>query len=168
VQVESTATLNSIQPWSPEHPALYRLTVTARDAGQPEDKTSFRVGFRQITLKGSQILLNGEPILLRGINRHEFFPGKGQSVPVAQNRKDMEDIKALGANFVRLAHYSQSQDIYDDCDELGLLVWTEIPVWQAATTTLASPEMWKDYAEPQLEAMVRQHRNHPSVMIGSQ
>lgn len=167
VQVQTAATLKGIQAWAPGHPALYRLTVTAKAPEQVIDKTSFRVGFRQIAVKGSQIFLNGEPITLRGINRHEFFPGEGQSVPVVQNRKDMEDIKALGANFVRLAHYSQSQDVYHDCDELGLLVWTEIPAWQAAVTTLASPEMWKDYAAPQLEAMVKQHRNHPSVVIWS-
>lgn len=167
VEVQAAAVLKQIHSWSPDHPTLYRLTVTTNAGRQNPDITSFHIGFRQITTRGSQLLLNGEPLTLRGINRHEFFPGVGQSVPVAQNRKDMEDIKALGANFVRLAHYSQSQDIYDECDELGLLVWTEIPAWQSAVSTLASPEVWKNSVAPQLEAMVKQHRNHPSVIIWS-
>jgi beta-glucuronidase len=167
VQVEVSATLKGIQSWSPGHPALYRLTLKTTAPGQSADVVSFRIGFRQIEVRGAKILLNGEPITVRGINRHEFAPGEGQSVTIAQNRKDLENIKALGANFVRLAHYSQSQDVYDDCDELGLLVWTEIPAWQTSAATLSSPEVWDNYAAPQLKAMVEQHRNHPSVVIWS-
>ncbi len=167
VSLNADAVLNGIQPWSPEHPVLYRLTVTASAPGQQADVTSFRIGFRQIETKGSRILLNGQPITLRGINRHQIAPGVGQSMSAAQNLADLRDIKSLGANFVRLAHYSQSQDVYDDCDELGLLVWTEMPVWQSSEATLASPAVWKDDAAPQLEQIVRQHRNHPSVIIWS-
>jgi len=163
----SAADLTGIQPWSPDRPVLYRLTVKTSAPGQPPDLASYRIGFRQIETRGSQILLNGAPITLRGINRHEFAPGVGQSLSVAQNRRDMADIKALGANFVRLAHYSQSQDVYNDCDELGLLVWTEMPAWQSSAATLSSPEVWKNYAQPELEAMVHQLRNHPSVIIWS-
>lgn len=166
-KVHSVAVLRGMQAWSPEHPALYRLTVSAGAPGQSTDVTWFHVGFRQIQTQGSRILLNGRPILLRGVNRHEFAPNVGQSVSAAQNLRDMEDIKALGANFVRLTHYSQSQDVYDDCDKLGLLVWTEIPAWQSSATTLTSPEVWRDYAAPELKEMVRQHRNHPSVIIWS-
>ncbi len=165
--LHSRAVLAGIQPWSPQHPTLYRLTVTAHATGQSDDVTSFQVGFRQIQVKGTHILLNGQPITLRGINRHEFAPGVGQAVDPALNLRDLRDIKSLGANFVRLTHYSQSQDVYDDCDKLGLLVWTEIPAWQSSAATLSSPLVWKDDAAPQLAAMVRQHRNHPSVIIWS-
>ena len=165
--LHARATLAGVRPWSPEHPALYRLTVRASAPGEAPDVTSFRIGFRQIETRGTQILLNGQPIILRGINRHEFAPGVGQAVEAAQNLRDLRDIKSLGTNFVRLTHYSQSQDVYDDCDELGLLVWTEIPAWQSSAATLASPQVWKDDAAPQLEEMVRQHRNHPSVIIWS-
>lgn len=167
VKLSATADLSGIHPWSPEYPTLYRLTVKANAPGQPPDIVSYRIGFRQIEARGSRLYLNGAPVTLRGINRHEFAPGVGQSLSAAQNRRDMERIKALGANFVRLAHYSQSQDVYNDCDELGLLVWTEIPAWQSSTATLASPEVWHNYAQPQLEQMVLQHRNHPSVIIWS-
>jgi beta-galactosidase/beta-glucuronidase len=167
VPIEINTVPRGIQAWSPEHPVLYRLTLQTTAQGQPTDVISFRIGFRQIAVRDTRILLNGRPITLRGINRHEFAPGVGQSVPAAQNRKDLENIKALGANFVRLAHYSQSQDVYNDCDELGLLVWTEIPAWQTSAATLASPEVWNDYAAPQLKAMIEQHRNHPGVIIWS-
>lgn len=167
VRVISTADLDGIHPWSPEHPVLYRLTVKTSAPEQSPDTVSFQIGFRQIEARGSRLYLNGAPLTLRGINRHEFAPGVGQSVSAAQNRRDMEQIKALGANFVRLAHYSQSQDVYADCDRLGLLVWTEMPAWQSSVATLASPEVWQNYAKPGLDEMIRQHRNHPSVIIWS-
>lgn len=167
VRVIATADLEGIQPWSPEHPVLYRLTVKTSASGQSADVISFQIGFRQIEARGARLYLNGEPLTLRGINRHEFAPGAGQSVSVVQNRRDMEQIKALGANFIRLAHYSQSQDVYADCDRLGLLVWTEMPAWQSSVATLTSPEVWQKYARPGLDEMIRQHRNHPSVIIWS-
>lgn len=167
VTIHSEAVLRGVQSWSPQHPALYRLTVRATAPKQNADVTWFHVGFRQIQTDGTRILLNGKPIVLRGINRHEFAPGVGQTVSPAQNLRDMEDIKSLGANFVRLTHYSQSQDVYDDCDKLGLLVWTEMPAWQSSAATLTSPEVWREYAAPQLEQIVKQHRNHPSVVIWS-
>ena len=166
-ELHSSTILDGIQPWSPENPVLYRLAVRVNSPSQPSDITWFRIGFRQIEAEGSQILLNGKPITLRGVNRHEFASEVGQSVSPAQNLRDLQDIKSLGTNFVRLTHYSQSQDVYDDCDELGLLVWTEIPAWQSTATTLASPAVWKDDAAPQLERMIQQHRNHPSIVIWS-
>lgn len=167
VSLTAAADLSGIQSWSPRHPVLYRLTVKTEMKGQPPDITSYQIGFRQIEARGSRLYLNGKPLTLRGIDRHEFAPGVGQSVSVAQNLKDLENIKSLGANFVRLAHYSQSQDVYADCDKLGLLVWTEMPAWQSSAETLASPQVWRDYAKPELTAMVHQFRNHPSVIIWS-
>jgi len=167
VVLHTEAILRGVQSWSPRHPVLYRLTVRTAAPGQSADVTWFHVGFRQIQTDGTRILPNGKPLTLRGVNRHEFAPDVGQSMSPAQNLRDMEDIKSLGANFVRLTHYSQSQDVYDDCDRLGLLVWTEMPAWQTSAATLTSPEVWKNYAAPQLEQIVRQHRNHPSVIIWS-
>lgn len=165
--ITAGATLANIRPWSPENPALYRFITKMVAPGEPPDVTWFRVGFRQIEVRGSKMLLNGEPITLRGVNRHEFMTGVSQTVPASQNRRDMEDIKALGANFVRLAHYSQSQDVYDDCDELGLLVWSEMPAWQSSAETLSSTATWNNDAMPQLRQIVHQHRNHPSVILWS-
>jgi beta-glucuronidase len=162
----SAAVLAKVQAWSPEHPALYTL-VTTVTSGKQVDETKVRIGFRQIEAKGAKILLNGEPVTIRGFSRHQFLAGKGMSLSVAEDRRDIEDLKALGANFVRLAHYTQSQDVYDACDELGLMVWTEIPAWQTSAGSLGSARVWANAAEPQLRGMVEQHRNHPSVVIWS-
>ena len=166
--VSEAAVLHDVAAWSPEHPVLYHLEVrtTVRGAGAA-DVSSMRVGFREVKVDGTRVLLNGEPLQLRGIDRHEFLAGAGMSLTPAQNRRDIADMKRMGANFTRLAHYSQSQEVYDACDELGLLVWTEIPAWQSAVETLSSPDTWQHDLQPQLLAMVEQHRNHPSVMIYS-
>lgn len=164
-----SVSLPHVASWSPDHPTLYRMEVRTTTKSEPglSDLDSMHVGFREIKVEGTRLLLNGEQIQLRGINRHQFLAGAGMSLTVAEDRKDMTDIKRLGANFTRLAHYSQSEDVYDACDELGLLVWTEIPAWQTAVDTLADPEVWTHDAVPQLRAMVEQHRNHPSVIIYS-
>jgi len=153
----------NITPWSPEHPALYTLVV--RGPSGTEHRTRF--GFRQIGVRGSEILLNGEPVHLRGINRHEMYPGRGMTLTAAEDRKDLEDIKALGCNFVRLCHYQQHPRVYDLADELGLLLWSEIPAWQSSRLTLSDPEVWRVYGAPQLREMILQNRNHPSVIIWS-
>jgi len=159
--------LPNINAWSPDHPNLYRLVVTTSAPGQPADVDTFRIGFRQVQVQGTRVLLNGLPLIIRGINRHEFLAGAGMSLTPAENRADIADLKNLGANFTRLAHYSQSADVYDACDELGILVWTEMPAWQTSIDTLKDPALLPDFAVPQLTAIVDQHRNHPSVIIYS-
>jgi beta-galactosidase/beta-glucuronidase len=165
-QIHLSSLLQRVAPWSPERPVLYTLT-TQTTSGGVTDTIQIRIGFRQIECRGTQILLNGQPYAIRGVSRHQFFAGSGMSPTVAQDRQDIKDIKELGANLVRLAHYSQSQDVYDACDELGLLVWTEIPAWQSSVESLSDAAVWRDAAEPQLRGMVDEYRNHPCVVIWS-
>ncbi len=160
-----SAVLPDVQAWSPESPHLYRWVVRVGAGKTPREELPF--GFRQVEVHGSSLTLNGKPLLLRGINRHSFYPGVGMSVPAAQTEKDFTDIKALNANFVRLAHYPQPEEVYELCDRLGLLVWTEIPVWQTKADNLTDPAIWSDYIRPMLEASVTQHWNHPSVIVWS-
>ncbi len=160
-------TIKDIEPWSPKKPVLYRLAIRTEDAHEHEHLRTLRVGFRKIEVRGSSIYLNGVPLQLRGMNRHEMFAGAGSTIPQERTRKDFEDIKALGSNMVRLAHYPQSPEVYDLCDELGLLVWSEIPAWQSSAETLADPAVFSTYAAPELKAMVQEYRNHPSVIIWS-
>jgi beta-galactosidase/beta-glucuronidase len=149
-------------PWSPEGPSLYLLRLETA-----HDRKEVRVGFRQIEVRGTEIHLNGRRLLVKGISRHEIYPGVGFAVSEAQTRRDLEDIKSIGCNFLRTTHYTPHPRVVDLADELGLLVWVEIPAWQSKAETLASDEVWARYGEPQLREMVEQYRTHPSVVVWS-
>ncbi len=150
--------------WSPVSPALYTATVRLLRAGRPIDETSDRFGFRWYEFRaGGPFFLNGQRLLLRGTQWHEDYAGLGAALPDSLRRKDMAAIKALGANFVRLAHYPQDPAIYRAADSLGLLLWDEVPwcrggvgdsLWQANTTRL-------------LAEQIRQNFNHPSIILWS-
>ncbi len=166
--LDISAPLSDVHAWCPDDPHLYVLLVRVHSdllKHIEEERTSF--GFRQVRIVGTTLLLNGKPLILKGINRHSFYPGVGMSVPAARTWKDFEDIKALGANFVRLAHYSQPEEAYQACDRLGLLVWTEIPVWQTRAEVLTDPNVWDQYIAPLLRSSVTLHWNHPSVIVWS-
>jgi beta-galactosidase/beta-glucuronidase len=158
--------VRDVDAWSPERPALYRLKLTVR-AGGASFETNAPVGFRQIEVKGTKILLNGEPVFFKGVNYHEMYPGVGMTLSREQVRRDLLDMKALGANFVRLAHYSHDRQVYELADELGLMVWSEIPAWQTQAETLGSDAVWNAYGAPQLKEMIEQRRMHPSVVVWS-
>jgi beta-glucuronidase len=158
--------VRNVDAWSPQHPALYRLTLTVGTEGA-SFVANVPVGFRQIAVKGTKILLNGEPVFFKGVNYHEMYPGVGMTLSREQVRRDLLDMKALGANFVRLAHYSHDRQVYELADELGLMVWSEIPAWQTHAETLGSDAVWEAYGAPQLKEMIEQRRMHPSVVVWS-
>jgi beta-glucuronidase len=161
-----SGTVRGVDAWSPQQPALYQLKLTVR-AGASSFETTAPVGFRQIEVKGTKILLNGEPVFFKGVNYHEMYPGAGMTLSREQVRRDLLDMKALGANFVRLAHYSHDRQVYELADELGLMVWSEIPTWQTHAETLGSDAVWNAYGAPQLKEMIAQRRMHPSVVVWS-
>jgi beta-glucuronidase len=160
------AQLAQVGEWSPEHPNLYRLTITLRCGGGTFQKT-VAVGFRQIEVRGSQILLNGRPVFFKGVNYHEMYPGAGMTLSRDQVRRDLADMKTMGCNFVRLAHYPHDEQVYELADEMGLMLWSEIPAWQTRADTLGSDEVWNTYGAPQLREMIAQRRTHPSVVVWS-
>jgi beta-glucuronidase len=152
--------------WTPERPALYHLRLTVRAAGRTFEKTA-PAGFRQIEVQGTKILLNGRPVFFKGVNYHEMYPGAGMTLSREQVRKDLADMKAMGSNFVRLAHYPHDEQVYELADEMGLMVWSEIPAWQTRADALGSDEVWNTYGAPQLREMIAQRRAHPSVVVWS-
>ena len=166
MKTTAAAVVRNVQPWSPEHPALYRLTLTVRTEGSTFETTA-PVGFREIAVKGTKILLNGEPVFFKGVNYHEMYPGAGMTLSREQVRRDLLDMKAMGSNFVRLAHYTHDRQVYELADELGLMVWSEIPAWQTRAETLGSDAVWNAYGAPQLKEMIAQRRMHPSVVVWS-
>jgi beta-glucuronidase len=147
--------------WEPANPKLYDIKMRAGG-----DSVNDRVGLRTIEVDGARILLNGRPVFLRGISIHEeaLGPLAGRVSTRAQARALLEEAKALGANFVRLAHYPHIEDMTKLADEMGLLVWSEIPVyWQVA---FANPDTLSD-ARLMLAEMIERDRNRASIIIWS-
>ncbi len=147
--------------WSPEHPQLYRLEIASG-----ADTLVDRVGLRTIGTRGRQLLLNGEPLFLRGISIHEEYSadGGGRVRDAAQARQLLEWAKSLDANFVRLAHYPHNEHMARLADEMGLLVWSEIPVYW--TIDWGNEGTYRN-AEAQLEAMIGRDINRASVIVWS-
>lgn len=152
------------QLWSPADPALYTVRVVLMHADRIVDELSDRLGYRWFEFKEhGPFFLNGERLLLRGTHRHEDYAGLANAMPDSLHRKDMEMIKEMGANFVRLAHYAQDPEVYRACDELGLLVWDELPWCRGGM----GGEVWKANTRRLLEEQILQNYNHPSIIITS-
>lgn len=146
--------------WSPSHPKLYKV-IFASDG----DRVVARVGFRTIARRGAQILLNGKPIFLKGISAQDESPlHRGVARGATDATAIMHVVKNLGANFVRLAHYPCDEQLLQAADRMGILVWSEIPVWQSID--FASSSVFEN-ARAQLSDQIIRDRNHPSVIIWS-
>jgi beta-glucuronidase len=143
--------------WSPEHPRLYDVTVEC-DA----DRITERVGFREIAVQGEQILLNGTPIYLSGVCVHEDDVALGKVISEDDLRRRAAHAKELGCNLLRLAHYPHHERMAEIADEVGLLLWEEIPVYWAID--FANPATYAD-AENQLLELIARDRNRASVII---
>jgi len=145
-------------------PSLYTLTVALADGDRIIDEVKQTVGFRTVTVDREKGLsLNGRPNNIRGVNRHQDRPGKGWAISEADHREDMELIKEIGANGIRLAHYPHAQYFYDLCDREGMLVWAEIPFVEQAPDT----EEFAASTRSQLIELIRQNYNHPSIFCWS-
>ena len=148
--------------WSPQKPSLYRCEVTFKSVHGRQMMVRERFGVRTFEfVKGGPFKLNGERLLIRGTQRHEDHAGVASAMTYEMMRKEMRLIKDLGANFIRLGHHQQSRIILDLCDELGLLVWEEIPWCRGGL----GGEVYKEQARRMLRNMIDQHRNHPSIII---
>ncbi len=156
------ASVENISNWHVKHPHLYELTLELVDAeDNVKDTYTVAFGFRTIEFKADGFYLNGEKFRIRGLNRHQSYPYVGYAMPESMQRNDAEILKyELGLNAVRTSHYPQSHHFINACDEIGLLVFTEMPGWQHIGN-----EEWKKQACKNTEDMVRQYRNHPSIMI---
>ena len=150
-----------VKPWDTENPNLYTCRVWLTKQGRCVDKKEVTVGFRTAEFTENDFLLNGKKCFLRGLNRHQCYPYVGYAVPEALQREDARILKQeLGCVAVRTSHYPQSHYFVDECDRLGLLVFTEIPGWQHI-----GDEAWKDQAVENTREMVKQYRNHPSIIL---
>lgn len=147
------------KPWSPEHPALHTVEVVYAGESVVE-----RFGIREIRAGNREILLNGEPISLRGFNRHESHPLFGPATPEQLMLHDIQHLKALNCNCVRGCHYAQDPRFLDLCDETGMLCWEESLGWGNTAGQMADPGFCR-LQEEQTRLMVRNSINHPCVII---
>jgi beta-glucuronidase len=150
----------NLRLWSPENPKLYDVTIEAET-----DRVRDQIGFRSIETRGTEILLNGRPIFLRGVCMHEEAPFRGGR---ANTREDALNLlgwaKELGANFVRLAHYPHNELMIREADRMGIMVWSEIPVYW--TILWENPETFAN-ARNQLSEMIARDKNRAAVVIWS-
>ncbi|MBO6089932.1 MAG: glycoside hydrolase family 2 protein, partial [Lachnospiraceae bacterium] len=148
--------------WDTVHPNLYILRSVLKDAtGKIVDENKVRFGFRSAVFKADGFYLNGEKFKIRGLNRHQSYPYVGYAMPKNAQANDAKILKEeLGLNAVRTSHYPQSHYFLDACDEIGLLVFTEIPGWQHI-----GDAAWKDIAVENVREMVLQYRNHTSIIL---
>ncbi len=168
VDAESRApiTLNvkSLTVWSPENPKLYKVEI-ATGSGPMADKIEDEMGFRTIETRGTQILLNGQPVFLRGISIHAEAPYRTGR---AYSQKDVDTLlgwaKELGCNYVRLAHYPHDERMTRTADRLGIMVWSEIPDYWALQ--FDNPAVLAK-SEQQLGEMIRRDRDKASVILWS-
>ena len=147
--------------WDIERPALYTIRVHLQ-MQDCSDTHTVRTGFRDIAWNAEGIVLNGKAVKLRGLNRHQLYAHVGFAMPKRQQWRDAEFLRnELQVNCVRTSHYPQSTHFLERCDELGLLVFEEIPGWQHIGTS----ETWREHLVQQLREMIVRDRNHPSIML---
>lgn len=145
--------------WSPENPKLYDVTLACAN-----DSITDRIGFREITIKGTDIIINGESVFLRGISTHEESIENGKALTDKERIENICIAKELGCNFMRVAHYPHHERMAQLADELGILLWEEIPVYW--DIKFKSEEAYSD-AENQLKELIRRDYNRASVIIWS-
>ncbi len=147
--------------WSPSHPVLYDCAVTIKSS-HGEQTTTTHFGLRSYEfVEHGPFKLNGKRLLLRGTQYHQDHAGVGAAVSDGDTRQALRMIKEMGANFVRLGHYQQSPLVLDLCDQLGLLVWEEIPWCRGGV----GGERYRQQARDMLADLIDQHFNHPAVIL---
>ncbi len=153
--------VENIALWDVTRPYLYDFEVTLTKGGKPVDSYRTRIGFRVSEFRQNGYYLNGRKLKIRGLNRHQSYPYVGYAMPKSIQEMDADVLRfELGLNAVRTSHYPQSQHFISRCDEIGLLVFTEIPGWQHI-----GDAAWKEQAYENVTEMITQYRNHPSIIL---
>jgi beta-glucuronidase len=154
--------------WTPDHPHLYPLTISLLDSSGAIDRYTLEVGVRTVEVRGDRLLLNNQPIVLRGFGKHEDFPLHGKGLDLAQLVRDYQLLKWVGANAYRTSHYPYSEEAMELADRIGILIIDEIP---AVGLNFAESEetihAWSAMAQSQLRDLIARDKNHPSVIMWS-
>ena len=158
----TTGPVGNLRLWDTEHPYLYTVRTRVLKDSAVVDECSEKIGLRSVSFSKTdgRFSINGKPLWLRGLNRHETFPFIGRAAANRLQAKDADILKyGLGCNVVRCSHYPQDPEFLSHCDEIGLLVLEEIPGWLYVGDTV-----WQRTALKNVEEMVMRDRNHPSVI----
>ncbi len=155
-----------VAAWSAELPVRHRLLVELRDPeGRTREAGALWLGFRNVEIRGRDLLLNGRRVLIRGVNRHDFHPESGKVVPREELRRDVILIKQQGFNAVRTSHYPNDPHFLDLCDELGLWVIDEANLeTHARYASLVHDPAYRGAILARVSRMVERDRNHPCVI----
>lgn len=149
--------VSDVELWDIDNPKLYTISIKLND----EDETSVRFGFRECRFMQDGFYLNGKKIKIRGLNRHQSYPYVGYAMPENVQKADADLLKyELGVNLVRTSHYPDSVHFLNRCDEIGLLVFTEMPSWQ-----FLGEDEWRELCLDNVRRMILRDRNHPSVIL---
>ncbi|MCI1640800.1 MAG: DUF4981 domain-containing protein [Bacteroidales bacterium] len=161
----------SAKQWSAELPCLYDFVVIPSGRNGNTERDSLRVGFRDVRIEGGQLLVNGKPILIKGVNRHEMNPYRGYVVSEEDMIKDIRIMKSLNINAVRTSHYPDDPRWYDLCDEYGLYVIDEANIESHGmgygTASLAHDSRYAAAHLSRFSRMIQRDRNHPCVIVWS-
>lgn len=158
---QSTTVEENFNTWSPDSPYLYRAHSIIYSDTKPVDFVENSFGFRKFELvKGKGFVLNGEPLFLVGVNRHQNYPVIGDAVPNSFHFNEALQYKKAGINIIRLSHYTQDDAFIKACDELGIIVYEEVATWIEWGN-----KTWFDKLDEATRVMIRNHRNHPSIIF---
>lgn len=154
--------------WTAESPNLYNLTISLKQKGKITDIRTSKVGFRKTEFTpDGQLLVNGKPTLLKGVNRHDHSPINGRTVSKEEMEKDVQLMKSLNVNAVRTSHYPNNPYFYDLCDQYGLYVMGEANVECHGLMSLSKEPSWEKSFVERNENQVLRYRNHASIIIWS-
>ncbi len=170
--VEGRAPVNNPLKWSAETPNLYKLLVAVEDpSGKVLEVIPFNLGFRKVEIREGNLLVNGQRILVKGVNRHEFDPDHGQAITVEGMEKDVQVMKQFNVNTMRCSHYPNQPAWYDLCDRYGIYLIDEANIESHGMgygkETLAQNPDWADAHMNRTVRMVERDKNHASVIIWS-
>jgi beta-glucuronidase len=168
---EISLPMQRAEVWSPESPKLYTLAATLERGGVVLDRMNTEFGVRTIEARGRQLLLNGKPLRVRGVNRYDEYGRLGPNPPGPLVEAELRLMKQVGINLIR-THYPQSPQFLSLCDQLGILFLEELPInWWGVEwfgkEGVVQKESILDQALPMLETMIRRDRNHPCIIIWS-
>lgn len=168
-KMNSSLKVENPQKWSSEHPNLYTLLICMVSGGKRHYK-AIRTGFKKVEIVGEKILVNGQPLMIRGVNRHDYDPDYGWAVPKERYEQDLNIMKLNNINAIRTSHYPNDPYFYDMCDEYGFWVMDECDLESHGVRRKNVPgdnPLWTGASVDRMERMVLRDRNHACVFMWS-